>query len=278
MMSTPSVRLTVTLLVSAMLTLAAPAAQQRDTGARDSSSGTGAIAGIIVSGDSSRAPIRRAIVTLSGSGTRANRSAITNDDGRFQVERLPAGRYTVTATKHAYLPAAYGARRPGRAGTSILLGDGQRVDVSIAMTRGAVLAGTVRDENGTPMPGVQITALDAQRPGSISLGVRMGSESAVTTDDRGAYRVFGLAPGEYVIAATVTPSGQGDLGRRSEAEMDLLLARLGQRARRRSCRRYMDSPRPTTPARRCSITPRASRWARPKSVTASTSRSRRFRS
>jgi hypothetical protein len=73
----------------------------------------------------------------------------------------------------------------------------------------------------------------------------MGSESAVTTDDRGAYRVFGLAPGEYVIAATVTPSGQGDLGRRSEAEMDLLLARLGQRAS--SAARGGASPAPVLP-------------------------------
>jgi hypothetical protein len=55
---------------------------------------TGRLVGTVVTGDSSAKPVRLAIVTLGGSGL-DGRSAVTDDDGRFEFDGLPAGRFTL---------------------------------------------------------------------------------------------------------------------------------------------------------------------------------------
>jgi hypothetical protein len=50
-------------------------------------------------------------------------------------------------------------------------------------------------------------------PSSVSL-------DAILTDDRGAYRLYGLEPGSYVIVALVTSTQLSEMHRRSEAELD----------------------------------------------------------
>jgi hypothetical protein len=201
------------------------AAQVRDTGRQTRPvAGTASISGVVV-GDAPDSRIRRAVVTLVGSGTPPTRSVVTDDDGRFAFPGLPEGRYTAVATKAAYLPSAYGATRPGRPGIAIQLGHDQQVSLSIRLTRGAVLEGTLRDETGAPLSNMPVYALDAANPGGIGMLESSGQHTA-TTDDRGVYRFFGLAPGRYVLAATMTVVGDGAMGRRSDADMDALMSAL----------------------------------------------------
>ena len=91
-----------------------PADQIRDHTTSTSEFGTASISGVVLAstGSASPRPARRAIVTLAGAELPAGRSAITDDEGRFVLDGLPAGRFTLTATKPAYLPAAYGADVP----------------------------------------------------------------------------------------------------------------------------------------------------------------------
>lgn len=182
------------LLVFVVLLLAAPlpASAQARTGA-------GLITGRVVTAGQQPTPVRRAIVTLGGDA--GSRSVITNDDGVFVFEALPAGRFTLTVSKPAFLSAAYGATRPGRPGTAISLAAGQVIrDVVITIARGAVITGTVRDRNGDPVPGARmaVTSVDAAAPDPLT---PPPISSDVMTDDRGVYRAYGLAPGTYVIAA-----------------------------------------------------------------------------
>jgi hypothetical protein len=51
---------------------------------------------------------------------------------------------------------------------------------------------------------------------------------SVTTDDRGIYRVFGVAPGTYVVSATPTTGGVGDIVRLSDIELDAAIGELRQ--------------------------------------------------
>jgi hypothetical protein len=200
------------------------AAQQRDTPAARIG-GNGEISGTVISDDLPPRPIRRALVTLSGEGTA--RSVVTDDDGRFVVSRLPQGRFTVTARKAAYLPAAYGALRPGRPGTAIQLGRDDRAAITMTMTRGAVVSGAVTDVEGQPMPGVQVGAIAAAslaRSDSTPVTTEF-----VTTDDRGLYRIFGLMPGEYVITATRQVLGTGQTEAPSDSHVDAILAELARR-------------------------------------------------
>ena len=79
--------------------------------------GTASIAGTVVNDEERAVPVRRAIVTIAGPGLVPSRSAITDDDGRFAIERLPAGRFTVSVSRAAFVTSIYGAKRPGKPGT-----------------------------------------------------------------------------------------------------------------------------------------------------------------
>jgi hypothetical protein len=225
-------------------------AQQVRDGGAPRISGTGSIAGQVVTDETSPRGIRRAIVTLGGDAL-GGRSAITDDNGRFVFVNLPSGNFTVSATKAAYLPAAYGARRPGRPGTAVVLAEGARQDVTIRMARGAVIAGTIRDASGAPMSGVDVTAVKANNTDRPSASAS-ASETA-TADDRGMYRIYGLLPGEYQVRATLPVfqiGGTGPVGARSTTEMDALLAALGRRSSGQSAGLAAPASQPPLPIAR----------------------------
>jgi hypothetical protein len=160
--------------------------------------GTAGIAGLIK--DEQGGGLRRATVTLRGDGF--TRSTVTDDAGAFAFVALPAGRFTVTASKAGYPPLSYGARRPNRPGSGVLLAAGQQVTgLSMTLARGGVLAGTVLDERGQPMPGVQVMAWEIRMSlaGERTLEYPATGGVSVASDDHGAYRLYGLPPGEYTV-------------------------------------------------------------------------------
>jgi uncharacterized protein (DUF2141 family) len=161
-----------------------------------------AISGVVVSDEGRPRPLRRARVTVNGPTLQLGRTAITKDDGTFEFVGLPAGRYTVTAQKDAYVAMTYGAARPARPGRPVVLRPGDRQTLTIALPRGAVITGRITDVDGQPAQGVQVTA-SSRRP-ITPMGDRRFAMSGVgpsPTDDRGVYRIYGLPAGEYVIAA-----------------------------------------------------------------------------
>ena len=109
--------------------------------------------------DDSARPLRRVLVTLSGSAVTGGVQVTTDDSGRFAFPELAAGRYTITAEKPAYVKTYYGSKRAGRGpATPIALAEGQRlIDLTIPLLRGAVIEGTVFDENDVPMADAQIS-------------------------------------------------------------------------------------------------------------------------
>jgi hypothetical protein len=168
--------------------------------------------------DARSSPVRGAVVTIAGGGL-SSHSTITDDSGAFLFEGVPAGRFTLTATKPAYIAAAFGASRPGRPGTPLTLAAGEvRSDGVISMARGGVIAGTVRDAKGTPLPGVQVAvarmdAANADAPATVL-------SSDIVTDDRGMYRTYGLEPGGYLVAASLNTPGAQPMEILTSAEMD----------------------------------------------------------
>jgi hypothetical protein len=213
-------------LIVAIVAALVPVGPQRDAPA-PTVDGRSAITGVVVTDEPVPKPVRRATVTISGP-LPASRSAITDDDGRFLFEGLVTGRFKISATKAAFLPAALGATRPGRPGTAVPLGRDERLQVTLRMTRGAVIAGTIRDDTGAPIAGVQVRAVQ-QRAALDSAGADAAATSQ--TDDRGGYRLFGLPPGDFVIQVTPKAVGSGAIGARSTADMDALVAALTERRR-----------------------------------------------
>jgi uncharacterized protein (DUF2141 family) len=183
---------------------AADAGQARDAAQAAAPQGTAMILGSVVNGDTGT-PVRRARVTLNGTELRGNRATVTDDEGNFVFTQLPAGRYSMTASKAGYVNIAYGAKAPGRAGTPMQVEEGQRVQAKpINLPKGGVITGVVLDEYGEPSPGTPVRALrSVMRTGER----RLESAGTSTTDDRGIYRIYGLQPGQFVVTAQPRNTG-----------------------------------------------------------------------
>lgn len=137
-------------------------------------------------------------VTSSASGSVA-RTALSDSEGRFTFGLLPAGRYVVDATRDGFLPASYGQPRPGKPGTPVELSDGQRATLSLPMTRGSAITGTIFDEAGDPIVRARVRLLSmVTNPNGVR---RMRIVNETVSDDRGSYRFFNLAPDNYLVSA-----------------------------------------------------------------------------
>jgi hypothetical protein len=188
------------------------------------------LAGRVVAGSSTQ-PVRRAIVQVKGSSLARSRSTITDDEGRFAFDGLPAGRFTITASRRAFITASFGSTAPGRPGTPITLEAGQQISgIEIALTRGAVIAGRVTNTDGEPMPGSAIAVVRAPLVRAAG-GLWSPTAAVVTTvetDDRGIYRVFELEAGEYFVAAGVR-FVNAEVGMLTSEEIDVGIRDLQQR-------------------------------------------------
>jgi hypothetical protein len=177
----------------------APASQP----ARDSivvHSGTGVIKGRVVEAASNQ-PVRRVRVHAASTALRDGRTAYTDADGRYELKALPAGHYIVTASKPTYLYAEYGQPRPLELGSSIDMPDGQTLDhIDFGLARAGLIAGKITDEFGEPLADTQVMAMRYQ---FVQGARRLVGVSSRMTNDIGEFRIFGLAPGQYYLAATL---------------------------------------------------------------------------
>ncbi|MGD9902365.1 MAG: carboxypeptidase regulatory-like domain-containing protein [Vicinamibacterales bacterium] len=196
----------------AAVSLVHPAAPDQVTPARPAPGGTPAaqgsavIRGTVVAMDTG-APLRRVQIRASSAtaDVRDARVTTTDDQGRFELRELAAGRYAIFATRAGFVGLQYGQRRPNERGTPVEVGDGQTVErVTIALPRGGVVAGRVTDEAGEPAAGVRVQVLRyIFAPGGRRL-LPAGRDDF--TDDQGSYRIYGLPPGDYFVSAASGPS------------------------------------------------------------------------
>ena len=151
-------------------------------------------------------PVRNARLILShadnpegGAGSRAGFTTTTDDKGRFAMKDVEPGKYQFSASRGGFAESEYGARRPGRPGTTLSLESGQQLTgLVFRLTPHAVIAGRILDEDGEPMARVLVSAARYR----YSMGERALSPVRIeNTDDLGDYRLFGLAPGHYILEA-----------------------------------------------------------------------------
>ena len=125
-------------------------------------------------------------------------STKTDADGRYQLTGLAAGNYVVSPRALAYaVPMDGSSFRPGK---TVNLGEGEALEnFDFKLVKGGVIAGTITDSNGRAVIGqaVQLTRLLENNKGS---SFRAGNYRMHDTDDRGAYRLFGLPAGRYKVS------------------------------------------------------------------------------
>ena len=179
-----------------VLAIAIPAHAQRAVPTNRTDSGR--IAGRVFDA-STNAPIRKAQIT--GSNNELVVDAISDDEGRYQLANLPPGDWRITVSKGGYFTWEPGQRRPFSPPPPITLTRGQRVTADVPLSRGGVILGRVSDETGEPLAGLRVRVYRAR----MTRGSRRLEDvgAADYTDDTGAYRIFGLPPGDYYVAASL---------------------------------------------------------------------------
>ena len=116
--------------------------------------------------------------------------AMTDASGRFRVEDLAPGRYAISAGRDDF----FGAK-----GADAVVVSGKAADVALSIIPGATVSGRVLNPAGRPMPNATVTAYRLSYQNGLPI---LHPDEAVTTDDRGDYRIFWLPSGEYYIGAS----------------------------------------------------------------------------
>ena len=118
---------------------------------------------------------------------------LTGADGRFVFRDLPMGSFTITATKGGYAEGASGRRRLGGAAQPVVLTAAEKsTDLVVRVWKNAVITGTVTDEAGEPVVGLQVRALartaslgsQSDPAGFVRVGVRPFTPIATPRRDR----------------------------------------------------------------------------------------------
>ncbi|HLG57775.1 MAG TPA: carboxypeptidase-like regulatory domain-containing protein [Vicinamibacterales bacterium] len=158
-----------------------------------------------------RRPIAGARVRTLRNGDTSHESAGGSDqEGRFVIGRLSAGSYALEASKTGYVTVQYGQRRAAEPGLQVALNDDEVIDnIDIVLSRGSAVTGTITDERGEPLLGVAVRALQIRHGNGRTAAVNAPGARERRTDDRGRYRLFGLLPGSYLIAASVDATISG---------------------------------------------------------------------
>ena len=149
------------------------------------------------------------------------RPTTSDADGNFELSSLAPGAYTLSASSAGYVLSEQDSKafyRPGDLATLNLI-------------KGGVITGKVTNSSGEPVVGALIRATKTREPDESPSRVRGGIGDQISaglalflgpykTDDRGIYRIYGLAPGYYQVAAGGR-SGQGlSLGGSSQYDSD----------------------------------------------------------
>jgi hypothetical protein len=165
------------------------------------SQATGAISGTVTDGVSGR-PIGGVIVSVRAPSTGAPLArllkAVTDEQGRFVIRDLPAGDgFTVATTKPGFVDGAYGQQSMMGPTGRISLKDGEWFPrANVLMWRPGAISGVLLDEANDPLVGVYVRVLVRHVVGGQP---QLLAGPVARTDDRGAYRIAGLGPGQYIV-------------------------------------------------------------------------------
>jgi len=193
-------RFCVTFVVGTLL-LALPALAQSSIRA-SSPNGLYRIAGTVVNAATGEPVHHAAVAALSEEDSHTVAAVESDSEGHFSLERLPAAKYQLTASKRGFRTAFYDEH--DEYNTAIVTGPGQETDrLTFRLVPGSVVRGVVITDGGDPVEGARVMLFLKSRDGKP--GGRINQSDTAATDDTGAYEFTGLSAGEYLLAVTADP-------------------------------------------------------------------------
>lgn len=132
-------------------------------------------------------------------------SARADDEGRYEFTGLAAGRYGLIAASYIHISAEYWQSSVKPFKLCTVLNGEKLANQDLTLVRGGVITGRITDADGKPLiaEAVQLTYVNEQGKQEPYPSY---SNEMLRSDDRGIYRLFGLAPGRYLISAPATGS------------------------------------------------------------------------
>ena len=148
-------------------------------------------------------PVRQATVAvLALEDSHTIESAVSDGEGRFALDGLPAAKYQLTASKRGFRTAFYDEH--DEFSSAVVTGaDQDTTNLMFRMTPVANVRGVVTSDDGDPVEGARVLLF--QLPKHSGPGERTAQADAAVTDDTGAYEFSDLAAGEYLIAVIAEP-------------------------------------------------------------------------
>lgn len=146
-------------------------------------------------------PVPKATVRLNGRASGPNTQPliyveVTSSDGRFTVENIVPGTYSINAQRTGYTNPTALALRPA----PITIASGEtRSNVEIKLVQLAVVSGLVMDTEGDPVQGATVRLL---RPMYSQGRLMFQPATTATADDRGQFRMPNVVEGRYYLAAS----------------------------------------------------------------------------
>ncbi len=150
-----------------------------------------------VTSTSSPTPLSPSSRDTSATAAPALATATSDAAGHFSVT-APEGVLIVHGQLEGYFGPSVNGTSPPEAAAVAIVTARQATRVQMSLVPGGTINGRVTDASGKTLANVPVgVARKIYRSGVPSLDLVDGKE----TDDRGAYRVFRLPPGEYVVVA-----------------------------------------------------------------------------
>ncbi len=184
----PKVSLLVIGLTLGLMSTATMHAQDATPPARSAST---VITGKLASRDNASLSNARVSISRVGGGA-VPQSPRVDANGSFKSDPLDPGLYSVSASIPGYLIDNSQVQSP----TYYRPGD----TVTITMIKGGVITGVVKNSNNEPIVNIGVRASRTRDAQGKPLPLVSFSRSVIT-DDRGVYRLYGLAAGSYVVSA-----------------------------------------------------------------------------
>jgi hypothetical protein len=159
------------------------------------------IAGSVVSKADGRHLGRARVTVRDAKESQKFRSMVTAEDGQYEFNGVPAGKYSLTGAKRGFIAASYDQH--DQYSTAIVTGAGLETETLVLrLAPDAVIAGKVLDEANDPVRQAQVRLYYNDHSSGVD---QIRQFRSAQTNDLGEYELTPLMPGTYFLSASGKP-------------------------------------------------------------------------